>query len=51
MVIYIKDLWVIESYDLNFNNLKDYSVYDPKEEKVLFTDNDINKCIKYAEMV
>jgi hypothetical protein len=51
MVIYIKDNWVIETNTegLNIKANKQFVVYNPILEKVLFESDDMNECIKHAE--
>jgi hypothetical protein len=51
MVLYINDVWVLESNteDFKIESKKNFVVYNPKTEKVLFSDDNIYECIKYAE--
>ena len=49
MVIYVKDLWVIESENLEIESTKAFVVYNPNTEKVLFESDDMTNCVKYAE--
>lgn len=52
MVIYVKDLWVLESNTdgMEISSDKEYVVYNPETKKVLFENNDMLKCVKKAEV-
>jgi hypothetical protein len=51
MVIYINNLWVLETETegLNVKSNKKFVVYSPTNKKVLFSDDDINKCVVFSE--
>ena len=51
MVIYIRGNWVLESNTegLNVSSDKKFMVYNPKKGMILFENDDMNRCIKFAE--
>lgn len=51
MVIYVKNLWVLESDTdgLFIKSDKKYVVYDPLECTVLYSGNNLKDCVKKAE--